>query len=267
MEGEGWGGGGVAGRGNGGRRRPGTPERALQKASVPDIYPQLMALPITKRPLFPGFYKAVTIRDPNVANAIQEMIKRGQPYIGAFLFKDENADSDTIDSIDEVYPTGVFAQVTSAFPVHGEEGALTAVLYPHRRIRISKLHPRKPESASDAESKTPEAAQESTVEIEEVTEEYEQRKEKGDVVASFEEPTETDKKQQIDATSGQFATSFLDKHRVSVVDVDNLADEPHDKRDPVIRAVTSEIVNVFKEVAQINPLFREMCLGMMRMRN
>lgn len=242
---------GVAGRGNGGRRKPGVPERALQKASVPDVYPQLMALPITKRPLFPGFYKAVTIRDPNVAAAIQEMIKRGQPYIGAFLFKDENADSDTIDNIDEVYPTGVFAQVTSAFPVHGEEGALTAVLYPHRRIKISQLHPRKAKSA------TPEPAQESTVEVEDVTEEYEQRKEKGDVVASFEEPTDAEKKQQIAAASGDFTTSFLDKHRVSIVEVDNLADEPHDKRDPVIRAVTSEIVNVFKEVAQINPLFRE----------
>lgn len=67
---------------------------SLAKRSVPDVYPQVMALPITRRPLFPGFYKAVVIRDPNVIKAIKESIKRGQPYIGAFLLKDENDDRD-----------------------------------------------------------------------------------------------------------------------------------------------------------------------------
>lgn len=256
---------GVAGRGNGGRRRTATSDRALLKASVPDIYPQLMALPITKRPLFPGFYKAVTIRDPNVAGAIKEMMKRGQPYIGAFLLRDENADSDTIDNIDDVYPTGVFAQITSTFPVHGEDGALTAVLYPHRRIKISNLLARKPQTADEETAATTEEAtpkknaipvEESNLEVEDVTEEYEERKNKGDVVASFEEPTEEEQKVAA-VSSGQFVTSLLEKHSVSIVDVDNLVDEPHDKRDPLIRAVTSEIVNAFKEVANLNPLFRD----------
>ena len=70
------------------------PSTALSKRSVPDIYPQVLALPITRRPLFPGFYKAVVIRNPAVVAAIKEAVKRGQPYIGAFLLKDENADSD-----------------------------------------------------------------------------------------------------------------------------------------------------------------------------
>lgn len=34
-------------------------------------------------------------------------------------------------------------------------------------------------------------------------------------------------------------------------------DEAYDKKDPVIRAVTSEIVSVFKEIASLNPLFRD----------
>lgn len=67
---------------------------SIATRSVPDTYPQVMALPITRRPLFPGFYKAVVIRDQQVIKAIKESIKRGQPYIGAFLLKDENADSD-----------------------------------------------------------------------------------------------------------------------------------------------------------------------------
>lgn len=244
--------GGTGGRGNGGNdsaspgsgggRRRGASDRALSKPTVPDIYPQVMALPIAKRPLFPGFYKAVTIRDPAVSAAIQEMMKRGQPYIGAFLFKDENADRDTIESTDEVHEVGVFAQITSAFPVHGEDGSLTAVLYPHRRIKISNLLPQG-KSAPKIEEPEP---------IEEIEgEEGKEQEDKGDVVASFEEEVEKQ------PAPNPYATSFLKKHNVSIVDVENLVEESYDKKSPVIRAVTSEIVNVFKEVANLNPLFRD----------
>lgn len=82
-------GGASSGAGDGGESGS-----SLAKRSVPDVYPQVMALPITRRPLFPGFYKAVVIRDANVIKAIKESIKRGQPYIGAFLLKDENDDRD-----------------------------------------------------------------------------------------------------------------------------------------------------------------------------
>jgi ATP-dependent Lon protease len=119
---------------------------AITKQSVPEVYPQLLALPIARRPLFPGFYKAVVIRNPSVVAAVKDMMKRGQPYLGAFLLKDENSDSDVITNLDSVYPVGVFAQITSVFSVSGgppkedeKEEGITAVLYPHRRIRISSL--------------------------------------------------------------------------------------------------------------------------------
>ena len=141
----GTGGESAAGTGDGGRRggRKASNEKAIQKPSIPEIYPQVMGIPIAKRPLFSGFYKAITVRDPNVTAAIQEMLKRGQPYVGAFLFKDEASDKDIIESTDDVHDVGVFAQITSAFPVAGESESLTVVLYPHRRIRISKLHPQR----------------------------------------------------------------------------------------------------------------------------
>ncbi|EGD89673.1 uncharacterized protein TERG_08880 [Trichophyton rubrum CBS 118892] len=139
-QGAGAGGSSGSGGSDGGRRgRKGSSEKALQKPTIPDVYPQVMAIPIARRPLFPGFYKAITIKDPNVVAAIQEMMKRGQPYVGAFLFKDEAADKDVIDNIDEVHDVGVFAQITSAFPVHGDESGLTAVLYPHRRIKMTSI--------------------------------------------------------------------------------------------------------------------------------
>ncbi|MCJ1285295.1 ATP-dependent Lon protease pim1 [Xylographa opegraphella] len=239
-----------SGSGDGGKRggRRNQSDRALQKPSVPELYPQVMAIPIAKRPLFPGFYKAVTIRDPNVTAAIQEMMKRGQPYVGAFLFKDESSDKDVIESPDDVHDVGVFAQITSAFPVNGEENSLTAVLYPHRRIKMSSLIPPN-RSKEAAVSPTPDPS---------ITEQQKAKEsasdKSGDVVASFEESTNTPSSTDIQPYE---PTLFLRNYAVSLVQVENLAEQSYDKKSPIIRAVTSEIVNVFKDVASLNPLFRD----------
>ncbi|KAB5593977.1 Lon-related ATP-dependent protease [Ceratobasidium theobromae] len=209
---------------------PPTPSSALTKQTVPEVYPQVLALPITRRPLFPGFYKAVVIRNPSVVAAIKEMMKRGQPYLGAFLLKDENTDSDTITDIDSVHQVGVFAQITSVFPAtkgdgkeDGQDESLTAVLYPHRRIRITDLITPAAESISSA-----------TVQ-EGPTEETEPDAQKHRTVQ----------------------TSFLHNYAVSLANVENLTVEPYSKSNQYIRAVMSEIVSVFKDIAQLNPLFRD----------
>ncbi|KAJ6059587.1 hypothetical protein N7444_003226 [Penicillium canescens] len=228
--------GGNSGNDDSGKKgKKGSGEKALQKPAVPDVYPQVMAIPIAKRPLFPGFYKAITIRDPNVATAIQDMMKRGQPYVGAFLFKDDNADGDVIEKMDDVYDTGVFAQITAAYPLRGEASGVTAVLYPHRRIKISSLLP-----PTETTKGTPPTPEDKTTE------------KRGDVVASFEEGTPEPAPKDL-----YEPTSFLRKHPVSLVNVENLVEEPFDKKNGIIRAVTSEIVNVCKEIATLNPLFRD----------
>jgi Lon-like ATP-dependent protease len=115
--------------------------------------------------LFPGFYKAVTITSPSVIKAIRELLAHGQPYIGAFLLKDSNSDSDVITSMDQVHPVGVFAQITSVFGSTEQQGGkdgegsgetkpetLTAVLYPHRRIRIDELITSAPPPSTATES-------------------------------------------------------------------------------------------------------------------
>ncbi|KFY32930.1 hypothetical protein V495_08596 [Pseudogymnoascus sp. VKM F-4514 (FW-929)] len=253
------GGGEQSGNDGGRKSRKSASDKALQKPTVPEIYPQVMAIPIAKRPLFPGFYKAVTIRDPNVAAAIQEMIKRGQPYIGAFLFKDENADKDIIENMGDVHDVGVFAQITSAFPVHGEPDALTAVLYPHRRIRISTLvTPDKPGGDTKVTGEQPPAAEPIIPDVIPAKPEpaAEPSQKKGDAIASFEEVTPESK--TADESAVQYEpTAFLRKYPVSLVNVENMVEEAHDAKSPIIRAVTNEIVNVFKEVASLNSLFRD----------
>ncbi|GAA5876394.1 hypothetical protein JCM1840_006010 [Sporobolomyces johnsonii] len=311
---------------------------SISRRSVPDVYPQVLALPITRRPLFPGFYKAVVIRDKEVIKAIKESIKRGQPYIGAFLLKDEDADSDIITDPNSVHPVGVFAQITSTFPASpstpnpndpngktakDEEPGLTAVLYPHRRIRIDELLPvpqpraskkpveiQHPEAHSDVDEHRPhidgpqrpeepafvgdaplkqatqtgeakgaaptEEPKPSPAEIDRDTtaERPEDPKFVGDAaVTQAAEPVEVVLEQEgvskdgdrdthihpepSDPSSQPFQTAYLHDYAVSIVNVSNVEMQPYDKKSQVARAVAGEIISAFKEIAQLNPLFRD----------
>lgn len=281
----GGGSGGESGSGNGGdgggrKGRKGAAQ-ALVKPSVPEVYPQVLAIPIAQRPLFPGFYKAITIRDPNVIAAVQELLKRGQSYVGAFLLKDPESNTDVINNPNEVYDVGTFCQITGAFPAgHGEERALQAVLYPHRRIKLTELlPPSKGQSGPGAVPDAPTATTATTATIEaapeqeasfdqdaakesEASKEIEAAKDakdadkQGNVVASFEDITEVQKEERKPVAQYE-PTDFLKTWNVSLVKVDNLADEPVDKRAPTIRALVSEIVNTCKEIGSVNQLFRD----------
>ncbi|KAI0342636.1 ATP-dependent protease La [Trametopsis cervina] len=225
---------------------------SISKQLVPEIYPQMLALPIARRPLFPGFYKAVVVRNPAVVAAIKEMMKRGQPYLGAFLLKDEHADSDVITDINSVHPVGVFAQITSVFAANtgpgakeGEEEGLTAVLYPHRRIRITDL--------VQAGSVLP-TVQIDPLDTSDVAEQVEQLP----TPPPTPEPIIRESSpQDTEFSAAVMQTSFLQAYDISIVRVDNLATQPYNKDDQYIRAFMSEIVSVFKDIAQLNPLFRD----------
>ena len=218
------------------------PPTTLAKPTIPEIYPQVLALPIARRPLFPGFYKAVVIRNPAVVAAIKEMMKRGQPYIGAFLLKDDAPDSDIITDLGAVHEVGVFAQITSIFGANpasnasgkdGAEDGLTAVLYPHRRIRITELvkpgDGRATASVGHVEEPKPEE----------------------------ELPPTPPASPSSELHLNSVQTSFLHDFDISVVNVENLSTSSYNKDDQYIRAFMSEIISVFKDIAQLNPLFRD----------
>ncbi|KAF8629476.1 hypothetical protein AX15_003423 [Amanita polypyramis BW_CC] len=229
----------------------GSSSSSIARNSVPEVYPQVLALPIARRPLFPGFYKAVVVRNPAVVATIKEMMKRGQPYLGAFLLKDENTDADVITDINQVHQVGVFAQITSVFsassvkdgegvPGGKQEEGLTAVLYPHRRIKITEL------VKSGGRSSTAGVQEKLPVESSD------------QLPTPPSTPTPESHEQTVGhVPSGPIQTSFLHKHDVSIVNVENLHTQPFNKDDLYIRAFMSEIVSVFKDIAQLNPLFRE----------
>ncbi|ODN81802.1 ATP-dependent protease La [Cryptococcus amylolentus CBS 6039] len=259
----------------GGESPPGGTPKELAKPIIPSIYPQVLAIPITHRPLFPGFYKAVTVRSPPVIKAIRDLQAHGQPYVGAFLLKDSTSDSDVVTDINQVHPVGVFCQITSCFTSQEGEGkpeALTAVLFPHRRIKIDELvlNPEETGAGDKVNLKTlVESVQnnekgEGEVEsfepevptVEEVREELAAVPEEQKAGENKKEENKEEKpEEKVENTKIDFLYPLLPE--VSLTNVTNVGLEPYEKDSQVIRAIMSELISVFKEIAQLQPMFRE----------
>ncbi|KAF8874652.1 hypothetical protein BD779DRAFT_1678625 [Infundibulicybe gibba] len=241
--------------GSGGQNPPASPPPAdtptspgsITKQPVPKIYPQVLALLIARRPLFPRFYKAVAIRNPKVFAAIKEM-KHGQSSRGVFLLKDENKGSDVITDINLVRPVGIFSQITSVFAATGRdndrEEDLTAALYLHRRIKITdlvkagglaKVQEEDPHAVIPPPSPSLRPSDQQT------TGDYGLR-----LLSSF-----------ANTIQGPVQTSSPHKHVISIVKVENLVTQPYNKNDQYICTFMSEIVSVFKDTAQLNPPLRD----------
>ncbi|KAJ3162710.1 ATP-dependent Lon protease pim1 [Geranomyces michiganensis] len=213
---------------------------ALATVTVPKEYPQLLAVPLNRRPLFPGFYKSLYVSDPEAIAAIQELMNRNQPYIGIFLAKSDEMDHDIIPDINDVHRVGVFAQITNVYQAGPENQALTVVVYPHRRIRMNKLlalPPSRDKHAPREEKPLPET--------EEAVEPRDQADAAEATTAEDEHPEYLP------------VNKHLANFRVSVADVENMEDMPFNPNNGVVKAITSETLNVLKEISSINPLLRD----------
>lgn len=221
---------------------------------VPEVYPQVLALPMSRRPLFPGFYRPVAITDPQVIKAINELCDKKKPYIGIFLFKDENADGDVITDRDQVHEVGVFAQVTSSFVSNDEMtgvDTMTIIAYPHTRIRIDELLP--PKTPQEIEQELAD----NTLSIETEVETELTNEGKDLSLAKTQEEKEERVLSKLDEENEYNPTEFIKKYEVTRVNITPLEDEAYDKKSPVINALTSEILKVFKDISQVNSMFRE----------
>lgn len=108
----------------------------------PEDYLTVIALPLPHRPLFPGFYMPIYVKDPKLLEALVESRKRQAPYAGAFLLKDEAAYEGTDEKkiydlkgkelFNRLHEVGTLAQITS---IQGDQ----VILIGHRRLRITEM--------------------------------------------------------------------------------------------------------------------------------
>ena len=97
----------------------------------------VLILPITRRPIFPGFMSSLVIKNESVAKRLIEG-DRGN-YVGLFLRKDKGIgveDYDSVTDIDQLHTVGTFARIQSV--VTSEIGT-QVVLVGHRRINLTEL--------------------------------------------------------------------------------------------------------------------------------
>jgi Lon-like ATP-dependent protease len=233
-----------------------------------------------------------------VIKVVREMMKRGQPYLGAFLLKNSESETDIISDPESVYKVGVFAQITSIFPTNSAKkdnannltkttskddeadeyaDGLTAVLYPHRRIEITELLVPEVDPSDPAKVKHSIQPVKPTP-VSPVKEDLTIKDKQAD---SFSEPStstlidSSTLKKSSDSTTKEtdnatlesdeessnsaalLQTSFLKEYQVSLANVKNLSLQPFKKNSQVIRAIASEIINVFRDIATLNPLFRD----------
>lgn len=176
-----------------------------------------------------GFHKAVSVRNPDVINALKKIYNSeiDDRCIGVFLQKDDSKDTDLITDPSEVYDVGAYCRIGGLY--ESSPGETTAMLYPTHRIKLGDILPSKP-----APEKQPE---EPVVE------------EKDTDVTSFENDL---------ANAEQARAEFYDMPVVSwAKGMTDLQDLAYDSQDPMIAALTAEILKVLKSLSQVNKNLKE----------
>ena len=119
------------------------------ETSVPDRMPigentakpkQLLAFPIARRPVFPGFIAAFPVRDEDLVKALMTVKASARPFVGLFLVKeahvaDYQADKFVLKSPEQVHAMGTMAHIQMLEPAG--PGGLIAYVMSHRRVRIT----------------------------------------------------------------------------------------------------------------------------------
>ncbi|XP_069864480.1 lon protease homolog, mitochondrial isoform X1 [Dipodomys merriami] len=208
---------------------------ALTPMTIPDVFPHLPLIAITRNPVFPRFIKIVEVKNKKLVELLRRKVRLAQPYVGVFLKRDDNNESDVVESLDEVYHTGTFAQIHEMQDL-GDK--LRMIVTGHRRIRISRQLEVEPEEPEAGNKQKP------------------RRKAKRGKKEAEEDPAA---KLQLEvAMEPADAPS-----EVLMVEVENVVHEDFQVTEEV-KALTAEIVKTIRDIIALNPLYRESVLQMMQ---
>ncbi|KAM4707918.1 lon protease homolog, mitochondrial [Discoglossus pictus] len=205
---------------------------ALTPLMVPELFPNVPVIAVSRNPVFPRFVKIIEVKNPNLMALLRRKVRLAQPYAGVFLKKDDSNESDVVGSLDDIYHTGTFVQIHE---VQDMEDKLRMIVMGHRRIRINK----ELELESEEEQKE---------------EKVEGKKRSRNAVSRM--AKEMEKREQL----------VVDPNTplgVLMVEVDNVVHEEFQNTEEV-KALTAEIVKTIRDIIALNPLYRESVMQMMQ---
>ena len=99
---------------------------------------QVLVLPISRRPIFPGFVAALVVKDEKISEGILNSVENNSGFLGLFLSTaaTPEASSELIKSKNDIHKVGVFAAVKHVQKTL--QGTQLFVLA-HRRITLDKF--------------------------------------------------------------------------------------------------------------------------------
>uniref|UniRef100_A0A3Q2YTH6 Lon protease homolog, mitochondrial n=1 Tax=Hippocampus comes TaxID=109280 RepID=A0A3Q2YTH6_HIPCM len=105
------GGGGGGGGEDGGAAYAGAQMTALTPMTVPEVFPNVPLIAVSRNPVFPRFIKIIEVKNKSLMELLRRKVRLAQPYAGVFLKRDDNDESDVVESLDAIYATGTFVQI------------------------------------------------------------------------------------------------------------------------------------------------------------
>ncbi|XP_075997730.1 lon protease homolog, mitochondrial [Genypterus blacodes] len=250
--GESAGSGGEESGGDGRGSYNGAQMTALTPMMVPEVFPNVPLIAVNRNPVFPRFIKIIEVKNKALMELLRRKVRLAQPYAGVFLKRDDNNESDVVESLDAVYSTGTFVQIHEMQDL-GDK--LRMIVMGHRRIRITKQLEVEPEevaaspegSESESPPKPPPLPRRKT------------RRTPKD------QPSTTTEQLEEKITVADLSPELqpLPSPDILMVEVDNIQHEQFTVTEEV-KALTAEIVKTIRDIIALNPLYRESVLQMMQ---
>ncbi|XP_077254303.1 lon protease homolog, mitochondrial isoform X1 [Temnothorax americanus] len=240
---------------------------------VPEVWPHVPVIAINRNPVFPRFIKLIEISNPVLIDLIRRKIKLNQPYVGVFLKKSEENEADVVQSLDEIYPIGTFAQVHE---VQDLGNRLRLVIMAHRRIKIVNqiFEDATPKVEHEMKLTFPLLNTTITVPVDEtmtsgkvnrrslrkkaenrVTDRTE-RTEKVSEAGSTEIKLPIDSPEKSTEKPLDSSIPLSGSQPVLMVEVVNVTHEKF-KQNEEIKALTQELIKTIRDIISMNPLYRE----------
>ncbi|XP_057698306.1 lon protease homolog, mitochondrial [Corythoichthys intestinalis] len=225
---------------DGGAAYAGAAMTALTPMMVPEVFPNVPLIAVSRNPVFPRFIKIIEVKNQSLMDLLRRKVRLAQPYAGVFLKKDDNNESDVVESLDAVYSTGTFVQIHEMQDL-GDK--LRMIVMGHRRIRITRQLEAEPEEEAETPQwETAGKAASKRSRRQTAGEQIEDKVAQADLTPRLESPL----------PSG-----------VLMVEVDNVLHENFTVTEEV-KALTAEIVKTIRDIIALNPLYRESVLQMMQ---
>ncbi|PSN42694.1 Lon protease [Blattella germanica] len=222
---------------------------------VPEVWPHLPLIAISRNPVFPRFIKLIEISNPLLIDLLRRKVKLNQPYAGVFLKKSEENESDVVNELNDVYPVGTFAQIHEMQDL-GDR--LRLVVMAHRRIRIVGQFVDDSEAPPEMTIKYPLFNTSINVSLEDTELEKKRRKRRKKKVA-VESSASGDEGEKSETSSDSQETSTEESTKpqpILMIEVENVTHEKFRQTEEV-KALTQEVIKTIRDIISMNPLYRE----------